>query len=45
MDLVHLSRTYGRACSGVSSGLAGDKVAQPYHGGPGATICVHMADH
>ena len=26
-------------------GLAGDKVAQPYHGGPGAAICVHVADH
>ena len=26
-------------------GLAGDKVAQPYHGGPGAAICVHMAEH
>lgn len=27
------------------TGLAGDKVAQPYHGGPGAAICVHLADH
>ena len=26
-------------------GLAGDKVAQPYHGGPGAAVCVHLADH
>jgi len=26
-------------------GLLGDKVAQPYHGGPGAAICVHLADH
>lgn len=26
-------------------GLSGDKVAQPYHGGPGAAICVHLADH
>jgi MOSC domain-containing protein YiiM len=26
-------------------GLAGDKVAQPYHGGPGAAICVHLTDH
>lgn len=25
--------------------LAGDKVTQPYHGGPGAAICVHLADH
>jgi MOSC domain-containing protein YiiM len=27
------------------SGLSGDKVAQPYHGGPGAAICVHLAEH
>ncbi|SEC32745.1 MOSC domain-containing protein [Terriglobus roseus] len=27
------------------AGLAGDKVTQPYHGGPGAAICVHLADH
>ena len=27
------------------AGLVGDKVAQPYHGGPGAAICVHLADH
>jgi len=26
-------------------GLDGDKVAQPYHGGSGAAICVHLADH
>ncbi|MBB5315543.1 MOSC domain-containing protein [Tunturibacter empetritectus] len=26
-------------------GLAGDKVAQPYHGGPGAALCVHLTDH
>ena len=26
-------------------GLAGDKVAQPYHGGPGAALCVHLGDH
>jgi MOSC domain-containing protein YiiM len=26
-------------------GLSGDKVAQPYHGGPGAAICVHLNDH
>ena len=26
-------------------GLAGDKVAQSYHGGPGAAICVHLAAH
>lgn len=26
-------------------GLAGDKVAQPYHGGPGAAICIHLAEH
>ena len=27
------------------SGLDGDKVTQPYHGGPGAALCVHLADH
>ncbi len=26
-------------------GLAGDKVTQPYHGGSGAAICVHLAEH
>lgn len=26
-------------------GLVGDKVAQPYHGGLDAAICVHVADH
>lgn len=26
-------------------GLEGDKVTQPYHGGPGAALCVHLADH
>ena len=26
-------------------GLAGDKTAQPFHGGPGAAICVHLTDH
>ncbi len=26
-------------------GLVGDKVAQPYHGGPDADICVHLLDH
>ncbi len=26
-------------------GLAGDKVTQPFHGGPGAAICVHLMDH
>ncbi len=26
-------------------GLAGDRVAQPYHGSPGAAICVHLTDH
>jgi MOSC domain-containing protein YiiM len=26
-------------------GLAGDMAAQPYHGGPGAAICVHLNDH
>src|SRR5205814_613220 len=26
-------------------GLAGDKVAQSYHGGPDAALCVHLLDH
>ena len=26
-------------------GLVGDKVTQPYHGGPGAAICIHLLDH
>src|SRR6266496_3601655 len=26
-------------------GLAGDKAAQPYHGGPDAALCVHLLDH
>lgn len=26
-------------------GLDGDKVTQPYHGGLGAAICVHLMDH
>jgi MOSC domain-containing protein YiiM len=26
-------------------GLVGDRVAQPYHGGPDAAICVHLLDH
>src|SRR5579863_9429281 len=26
-------------------GLAGDKVAQPYHGGPDGAVCVHLLDH
>ena len=26
-------------------GLAGDKVAQPYHGGSDADVCVHLLDH
>jgi len=28
-----------------SAALEGDKVAQPYHGGPDGAICVHLADH
>ena len=27
------------------AGIRGDKVAQPYHGGPNAALCVHLADH
>jgi MOSC domain-containing protein YiiM len=26
-------------------GLVGDRVAQPYHGGPDAALCVHSLDH
>jgi len=26
-------------------GIVGDKVTQPYHGGPDAALCVHLADH
>lgn len=26
-------------------GIVGDRVTQPYHGGPGAALCVHLADH
>jgi MOSC domain-containing protein YiiM len=26
-------------------GLAGDEVTQPYHGGRGAAICIHLTDH
>lgn len=26
-------------------GIAGDAVRQPYHGGPDAALCVHLADH
>ena len=29
----------------LSDGLEGDKVAQPYHGGPDAAICAHLSDH
>jgi MOSC domain-containing protein YiiM len=29
----------------LSDGFAGDKVAQPYHGGPEAAVCVHLAEH
>ncbi|HUB28421.1 MAG TPA: MOSC domain-containing protein [Terracidiphilus sp.] len=28
-----------------SDGFAQDKVAQPYHGGPDAAACVHLAEH
>jgi len=37
-----------RAIGSVSisiRGLEGDRVTQPYHGGPGAAICVHLLDH
>ena len=26
-------------------GLVGNRVAQPYHGGPDAAVCVHLRDH
>lgn len=26
-------------------GLRGDRVTQPYHGSPGAAVCVHLLDH
>jgi MOSC domain-containing protein YiiM len=29
----------------LSGGLEGDRVAQPYHGGSDAAICVHLSDH
>lgn len=28
-----------------AAGLAGDRVTQPYHGGPGAAVCVHLSHH
>jgi MOSC domain-containing protein YiiM len=28
-----------------TDGLVGDKVTQPYHGGPDSAICVHLSDH
>jgi MOSC domain-containing protein YiiM len=28
-----------------TGGLAGDRPAQPYHGGPDGAICVHLYDH
>ncbi len=27
------------------NGLVGNRVAQPYHGGPHAAVCVHLRDH
>ncbi len=27
------------------AGFAGDRVTQPYHGGRGAAVCVHLAEH
>lgn len=37
-------RVDGRVSLG-SEGFEGDKVTQPYHGGPEAAVCVHLADH
>jgi MOSC domain-containing protein YiiM len=28
-----------------TQGFDGDKVAQPYHGGPDAAVCVHLVEH
>lgn len=28
-----------------TEGFDGDKVTQPYHGGPDAAVCVHLVDH
>ena len=29
----------------TSQGIVGDRVTQPYHGGPNAALCVHVMDH
>jgi MOSC domain-containing protein YiiM len=29
----------------VMTGLAGDKVTQPMHGGPSQALCIHLTDH
>ena len=29
----------------TAQGIVGDKVTQPYHGGPHAALCVYLADH
>ena len=29
----------------TSQGILGDRVTQPYHGGPNAALCVHLTDH
>ncbi len=29
----------------LARGLQGDAVARPYHGSPGAAVCVHLCDH
>ena len=29
----------------TTDGFEGDKVAQPYHGGPDAAVCVHLVEH
>ena len=33
------------SCEVTRTGLLGDRVAQPYHGGADAAICVHLMDH
>jgi MOSC domain-containing protein YiiM len=41
---IYRERTHAPVDASLD-GLAGDKVTQPYHGGRGAAICVHLADH
>ena len=38
-------KAVSEAVAVTSSGLLGDRVAQQYHGGPEAAVCVHLLDH